>query len=177
MKTVRRWTPIAALAFVAFLSASARAAEPKVRLTAEVILASNKGNTIDPPALAKMKEEFTAKGFSFTSYRRLSSEKVSLHRKPVEVKLPNRRTATLRLDEIKSGTATVRVDISHLASTTLSLGREGSLFQHAGEFEDGQLILVLSPDEAAQPRRVAGGSPPPYDRGSAQDAMSLTPDE
>lgn len=173
----RRWRPMIAFPFIALLSMSALAAEPKVRVTAEVILASNKGNAIDPPTLARMKDQFSEKGFAFTSFRRLSSEKLSLRRKPVEVKLPNRRTATLRLDDIKAGTATVQVDISHLASTTLTLGREGSLFQHAGEFEGGQLILVLSPDEAAQPRHVAGGSRPPYDRGSAQDAMSLTPDD
>lgn len=142
---------------LAFASGAAMAAEPKVRVNAQIVLASNNGNTVDPPALAGMKNQFTQKGFAFTSYRRLSSEKLSLKRDPVELKLPNQRTATLRLDAMKAGVATVRVDISNLSSTTLTMGREGSLFQHAGEHEGGQLILVLSPDHTGQPRHTASG--------------------
>jgi len=149
---------LARIGFIVLLASfGARAAEPQVRVTAEVILASNKGNTIDPPALARMRDQFTQKGFAFTSYRRLSSEKLKLRRQPVELKLPNHRTATLHLDEMKAGTATVRVEISNLASTTLTMGREGSLFQHAGDYEGGQLILVLSPDQPSQPRRIVSG--------------------
>jgi hypothetical protein len=143
------------MAFVA--STAASAAEPKVRVTAEVVLASNTGNAIDPPALARMKAQFTQKGFAFTSYRRLSTEKLTLRRKPVELKLPNQRMATLCLEDMKDGTATVKVEISGLSSTTLTMGREGSLFQHAGDHDGGQLILVLSPNPAAQPRRIATG--------------------
>jgi len=138
-------------------SAVAWAGEPKVRINAEVILASNNGDAVDPPALARMKNQFSQKGFAFTSYRRLSSEKLSLKREPVELKLPNQRTATLRLDGIKAGVATVRVDISDLSSTTLTMGREGSLFQHAGDHDGGQLILVLSPDHGGQPRHAVIG--------------------
>jgi hypothetical protein len=58
---------------------------------------------------------------------------------------------------MKGGTATVKVEISGLSSTTLTLGREGSLFQHAGDHEGGQLILKISPDRASQPRRTALG--------------------
>jgi hypothetical protein len=160
-------------------SVAASASEPKVRVTAEVILASNQGNTIDPPALARMKDQFSQKGFAFTSYRRLSSEKLALRHKPVELKLPNHRTATLRLDEMKSGTATVRVEISDLSSTTLTMGREGSLFQHAGDHDGGQLILVLSPDHGGQPRRIAIGALRPaegLERESAGGASELAPD-
>ena len=150
---------LARMGFVTLLLVSfdGMTAEPQVRVTAEVILASNKGNTIDPPALVMMKDQFSQKGFAFTSYRRLSSEKLKLRRQPVELKLPNHRTATLHLDEMKAGTATVKVEISNLASTTLSMGREGSLFQHAGDYDGGQLILVLSPDQPSQPRRVVSG--------------------
>ncbi len=144
-------------AVVLLTSAVSFAAEPKVRVTAEVILASNQGNTIDPPGLVRMKNQFSQKGFAFSSYRRLSSEKLALVRK----QLPNLRTATLRLEDMKGGTATVKVEISGLASTTLTLGREGSLFQHAGDHEGGQLILVLSPDRGTQPRRTALGPPRP----------------
>lgn len=144
-------------ALLLLASAVAWAGEPKVRINAEVILASNNGDAVDPPALARMKNQFSQKGFAFTSYRRLSSEKLSLKREPVELKLPNQRTATLRLDGIKAGIATVRVDISDLSSTTLTMGREGSLFQHAGDHDGGQLILVLSPDHGSQPRHAVIG--------------------
>ena len=181
MKIARTLAPVfRPIPLFLLLSAPALAGEPKVRVTAEVILASNQGNAIDPPALVKIKNQFTEKGFAFTSYRRISLEKLSLRRKPVELKLPNRRTATLRLDEMKAGIATVRVDISELTSTILTMGREGSLFQHAGEHEGGQLILRLSPDEAAQPRRVAGSStryPAELNRGGGQESLSFTPVE
>ena len=146
---------LCAAALALFASAVSLAAEPKVRVNAEVILASNNGNTVDPPTLARMKNQFSQKGFAFTSYGRLSSEKLSLKHEPVELKLPNQRTATLRLDAMKGGVATVRVDISNLSSTTLTMGREGSLFQHAGDHDGGQLILVLSPDHGSQPRHAA----------------------
>lgn len=146
-----------AIPLMLFLSTAALASEPKVRINAEVVLASNNGTTIDPPALAHMKDQFSQKGFAFTSYRRLSSEKLSLKQTPVELKLPNGRTATLRLDAMKAGIATVRVEISDLSSTTLTMGREGSLFQHAGEHQGGQLILRLSPDRGGQPRHAVSG--------------------
>jgi len=74
--------------------------------------------------------------------------------------LPNQRSATIRLADIKRGTAFVEVIISQLpsnvviSSTVLTLGREGSLFQHAGDYNGGQLILVISPDEKVKPRRL-----------------------
>lgn len=179
MKIARIFAPaFTPIPLIVLLSAPSLAGEPKVRVTAEVILASNNGNAIDPPALVKIKNQFSEKGIAFTSYRRISLEKLSLRKKPVEIKLPNRRTATLRLDEMKAGIATVRVDISQLTSTILTMGREGSLFQHAGEHEGGQLFLRLSPDETAQPRRIAGSAtryPAELNRGGGQDPLSLTP--
>jgi hypothetical protein len=154
-RTIGR-SKFACIAVIAGLwSPLAPAAEPKVRVTAELILASDKGNSIDPPKLAKVKDQFAEKGFAFTSYRRLSSEKISLRRKPIEMKLPNHRTASLKLDDLKDGIATVRVEISKLSSTTVALGREGSLFQHAGAYNGGQLILMLSPDDDVQPSGLA----------------------
>ena len=84
-------------------------------------------------------------------------EQLALTHQPVELKLPNQRTATLRLDGMKAGVATVRVEISDLSRTTMTMGREGSLFQHAGDHEGGQLILVLSPDRGGQPRHAVSG--------------------
>lgn len=134
--------------------------DPVVQVRTEVVLASNQGSTIDPPDLEKMKRQFSQKGFAFTSYQRLSGDKIAIHKsKPAEIHLPNQRAATIRLDDIKAGTAHVEVIISQLpsnvviSSTGFTLGREGSLFQHAGDYNGGQLILVISPAESAKPRR------------------------
>jgi hypothetical protein len=135
-------------ALVALLVATpaAWAQAPKVEVMADVVLASNKDATIDPPALAKMKDKFAAAGFSFTSYRRLSSQKLAvLKEPPAQLDLPNQRKVELRLQELKDGTATVKLEIPKLIQTTVSLGKEGSVFQHAGPHDGGQLFLVLSP--------------------------------
>jgi hypothetical protein len=139
----------------------ALADDPVVQVRTEVVLASNQGSTVDPPDLERMKKVFSQKGFAFTSYQRLSGEKIAIHKsKPAEIALPNQRSATIRLDDIKRGTASVEVIISQLpsnvviSSTVLTLGREGSLFQHAGDYNGGQLILVISPDDKVKPRRA-----------------------
>jgi hypothetical protein len=149
-----------------FACTAALAGEPQVPINTEVVLASNKGSVIDPPALVKMKEQFSQKGFAFTSFRRLSNQSVVLQpSKHAEIKLPNQRMAIIKLDELKDGSASVEVIISQLpsniviASTILTLGREGSLFQHAGDYEGGQLILVLSPANPAKPRRGCARPP------------------
>ncbi len=139
----------------------ALADDPVVQIRTQVVLASTQGSTVDPPDLDGMKKQFSQKGFAFTSYQRLSGDKIAIHKsKPVEITLPNQRSATLRLDEIKRGTAFVEVIISQLpsnvviSSTVLTLGREGSLFQHAGDYNGGQLFLVISPDDKVKPRRL-----------------------
>jgi hypothetical protein len=161
---------VAALLVLALASwpTLAVAGEPQVPVNTEVVLASNKGSVVDPPELLKMKDQFTRKGFAFTSFRRLSNEKVVLQlSKVVEIKLPNQRMATLKLHDLKYGSASVEVVISQLpsnvviASTILTLGREGSLFQHAGDYEGGQLIVVLSPADSAKPRRPMNGTARP----------------
>jgi hypothetical protein len=139
----------------------ALADDPVVQVRTEVVLASNQGSTVDPPELEKMKKQFSQKGFAFTSYHRLSSERIAIHKsKPAEITLPNQRAAKIRLDNIKHGTASVEVTLSQLpdnvliSSTLLTLGREGSLFQHAGDYNGGQLILVISPAHSAKPRKA-----------------------
>jgi len=152
----------AAILFVTFwVPGLALADDPVVQVRTQVVLASNQGSTIDPPDLDGMKKQFSQKGFAFTSYQRLSGDKIAIHKsKPAEITLPNQRSATIRLAEIKRGTAFVEVIISQLpsnvviSSTVLTLGREGSLFQHAGDYNGGQLILVISPDEKVKPRRL-----------------------
>lgn len=150
----------AAILFTLWVPGLALADDAVVQVRTEVVLASNQGSTVDPPDLEKMKRQFSQKGFAFTSYQRLSGDKIAIHKsKPAEIPLPNQRAATIRLADIKRGTAFVEVIISQLpsnvvvSSTVLTLGREGSLFQHAGDYNGGQLILVISPDEKVKPRR------------------------
>jgi hypothetical protein len=138
------------LGVVAVLSSTASfAQEPKVDVSARVVLASNQGSEIQPPALKKMKEEFARSGITFSSWRQLSAQTVSLEKGKVsEVPLPDGRRAQMRLQKLAEGTATVRVTIPKLVDTEYNLGRTGSVYIRSGDYQDGALILVLSPPSA-----------------------------
>ena len=130
-----------------------RAEDPKVDLRAEVILASNQGNAIEPASLSSVKDEFASAGIVFTSYKQLSSEKLSIDKQhPAEVKLPNGKTASLKLEDLKEGKATVKVR-GLGAEVVIQLGREGSVFQRVGAHQGGQLILMLTPGRGPKPRQ------------------------
>lgn len=125
---------------------AAHAQEQKVKIQVEVVLASNKGDTVEPPELAQMKETFRKQNFSFTSFKRLQLETLELSAaKPTEVRLPNGVNASLKLLALKEGIATVRVDIPQQSGVDVELGRQGSVYQKAGKHVGGELILVLSP--------------------------------
>ena len=125
---------------------AAHAQEQKVKIQVEVVLASNKGDTVDPPELAQMKETFRKQNFSFTSFKRLQLDTLELSAaKPTEVRLPNGVNASLKLLGLKEGIATVRVDIPQQSGVDVELGRQGSVYQKAGKHVGGELILVLSP--------------------------------
>jgi hypothetical protein len=121
------------------------AAEDKVSVKADVVLVSNSGSEVQPPELSKMKESFQRQGFNFTSYKRLSQQTLQLTReKPTEVKLPNGVNASLKLTDMKDGSATVRVDVPRLGATDVRLGKHGSVYQLAGDHVGGKLVLVLT---------------------------------
>ncbi|MFL5346753.1 MAG: hypothetical protein ACJ8AT_18380 [Hyalangium sp.] len=125
---------------------AAQAQEQTVKIQVEVVLASNKGDTVDPPELAQMKETFRKQNFSFTSFKRLQLETLEVSAaKPTEVRLPNGVNASLKLLGLKEGIATVRVDIPQQSGVDVELGRQGSVYQKAGKHVGGELILVLSP--------------------------------
>jgi hypothetical protein len=125
---------------------AAQAQEQTVKIQVQVVLASNKGDTVDPPELAQMRETFRKQNFSFTSFKRLALDTVELSaQKPAEVRLPNGVNATLKLLALKEGIATVRVDIPQQSAVDVELGRQGSVYQKAGKHVGGELILVLSP--------------------------------
>ncbi|GEL72309.1 hypothetical protein MVI01_40930 [Myxococcus virescens] len=128
------------------LPMAASAQDAKVQVQVEVVLASKKGAEVDPPELEKMKEQFQKQNFSFTSFKRLSNEVLTVSAKSAsEVKLPNGANATLQLQGIKDGTATVRVAIPRQPTLDVELGRQGAVYQKAGKYVGGELILVLSP--------------------------------
>ncbi len=130
---------------VLMLPALAQAQDEKVPVQVEVVLASNKGSEVQPPELAKMKATFQKQSFSFTSFKRLSLETLQVTAaKASEVKLPNGVNASLQLLKFEKGTATVRVDVPRLTATDVELGRQGSIYQLAGDHVGGKLLLVLS---------------------------------
>src|SRR5688572_19368169 len=128
------------LAVVALLLPAAALAQDKgeqVEVMAEVVLASTQGAVIDPPTLAAMKEKFAEK-MKYTSFRRLDLQKISVGRASSQLKLPNQKVVTFRLNDLKEGAAKITVEVPP-ASTALTLGREGSLYQAAGKHLGGDL--------------------------------------
>lgn len=137
---------LAVLGVGLLLPVAARAQEEKVQVQAEVVLASKKGSEVDPPELAKMKEQFQKQNFSFTSFKRLSLQVLEVSAsQPTELKLPSGTNASLKLLGMKDGIATVRVAISRQPTLDVELGRQGAVYQKAGKYVGGELILVLSP--------------------------------
>ncbi|WP_163994356.1 hypothetical protein [Pyxidicoccus caerfyrddinensis] len=128
------------------LPVAARAQDEKVQVQAEVVLASKKGSEVEPPELAKMKEQFQKQSLNFTSFKRLSLQVLEVSAKqPTELKLPNGTNATLQLLGMKDGIATVRMSIPRKATLDVELGRQGTVYQMAGKYVGGELILVLAP--------------------------------
>ncbi len=137
---------LAVVVFGLLLPAAARAQDDKVQVQAEVVLASKKGSEVEPPELAKMKEQFQKQNFDFTSFKRLSLQVLEVSAKtPTEVKLPNGANVSLQLLGMKDGIATVRVAIPRQPTLDVELGRQGAVYQKAGKYVGGELILVLTP--------------------------------
>jgi hypothetical protein len=132
------------------LSGEARAQAPapaaqQLRVEVDVVLASRTGTEVEPPQLQKMKATFQKQNFNFTSFKRLSQQSVTVNTQtPTEVKLPNGSTASLKLVRVQAGTATLRVEVPQLSTVDVELGREGSVYQRAGNHVGGELILMLS---------------------------------
>jgi hypothetical protein len=125
---------------------AAHAQNQKVKVQVEVVLVSNKGDTVEPPELAQMKETFRKQNFNFSSFKRLSLETVEVSAdKATEVRLPNGVNASLKLMAFKEDVATVHVEIPRQSAVDVELGRQGSVYQKAGKHVGGELILVLSP--------------------------------
>lgn len=127
-----------------FAAGSALADDVKVDVLVEEVHASNTGSSVDP-ALAQMKESFAKAGLNYTSFHRLSRNRMTLEKgKAKDLTLANGQTAKVRLDSVQGGEAHVAVSVPPV-ETTYKLGREGSVFIQAGPHSGGVLILVLSP--------------------------------
>lgn len=146
MHAVSNRLVLALLGVGLLLPVAARAQDEKVQVQAEVVLASKKGSEVEPPELAKMKEQFQKQNFNFTSFKRLSLQVLDVTAKqPTELKLPSGTNASLQLLGMKDGIATVRVAIPRQPTLDVELGRQGAVYQKAGKYVGGELILVLSP--------------------------------
>lgn len=142
---------LGALALFLAVGTAAFADEPKVEVQAEVVLVSNKGTEIQPPELEAMKKKFAEQGLSFTSYKRMSTQKLALDKaKPAQVSLPNNKSAQLTLDGLQDGTAKLTVHVPPLEKVQYTLGREGSLYVDVGSYAGGKLVLVLSPPASSK---------------------------
>jgi hypothetical protein len=132
---------LAVLALV--VSSVALAEDAKVTVQAEVIHAQVKAGTIEP-SLQQMQAAL-AKGKKYGALKRISTQKLTLQTQPpTVVPLPNGKSAEMSLVTLQQGVATIKLKVISQGEATLKLGRDGSLYQQAGEWEGGDLWLVLS---------------------------------
>jgi len=133
------------------LPGPARAEDAKVEVTAEVVLASNQVNPADP-SLDGIKQAFASEHFNFASLKRLSTDKLQLrHKKPTEVKLPDGRVVSLKLESLKKGKASVGIAMPDGVNTSYTLSHEGTVLVNVGHLPEGELYLVLYPLNSAGP--------------------------
>jgi hypothetical protein len=113
----------------------------KIPVQVDVVYASTKAGAVDE-SLKKMQSTLAAKT-RYLTLTLLSTQRVELEAREHSLTLPNRSSATLKLEALKKGMATVRVKVAS-ADSTSTLGRERSLYVHAGSHDGGDLWLVLS---------------------------------
>lgn len=140
----RFWLSAVIFAAVA-LPGAAFAEGNKIELMADVVLASNNGGKVDPPALEETKKTFAAKNVNYSSWQGLSQRRLSLEpKKTVDVPLPNGKKAQLTLESVTDGVAKVKVTVAP-TTTTFELGRSGNLYVDGGSHQGGQLFVIISP--------------------------------
>jgi len=130
---------LALLALV--VSTAALADDAKVAVKAEVVHAQVKAGVVDPGLEAM--QAALAQGKRYGALRRVSTQKVLLEKKPAGLPLPNGTSAEMSLVTLEQGVATIKLKVPK-GETTSKLGRDGSLYQQAGEWQGGDLWLVLS---------------------------------
>jgi len=125
---------VLALAPVAF-------ADGPVAVQADVVFASTTAGKVDP-SLVKMQETLGAK-VKYLTLEKRSSQKLGVDAKGVTVALPNGKSASLSLEGLKAGVATLRVKLPP-TDATYSLAKEKAFYLQGGSHENGDLWLVLS---------------------------------
>lgn len=112
-----------------------------VPVQADVVFASTSPGKVDP-SLLKMQETLGAK-VKYLTLEKRSSQKLMVDEKGASVSLPNGKSASLALEGLKAGVATLRVKLPP-TDATYSLAKEKSFYLQAGAHEAGELWLVLS---------------------------------
>lgn len=139
-----RLAVLAPLLFPALALAEDPKPSPKVEVRAEVVLAAKEGNELDPPALKAMQQAFAEKKVAYGYLKRVLEQPVSVTNKPVNIKLPNGKDASLLLEKLEADVATIRVRVPP-ADTLYKLGQKGNLYVQGGKHEGKDVWLVLSP--------------------------------
>lgn len=112
-----------------------------VAVQADVVFASTAAGKVDP-SLTKMQETLGAK-VKYLTLEKRSSEKLQVTNRGVTVALPNGKVASLSLEALKDGVATLRVKLAP-TDATYSLAKDKSFYLQGGPHEGGDLWLVLS---------------------------------
>lgn len=139
--TLRAFAALAAVTCLSAAPARADDASAKVPVQADVVFASTAPGQVEP-ALKPMQAKL-AERVKYATLKTLSGKRLELSKAPTALELPNKKTAELVLEALKSDVATVRVKLPP-AETTYTLGRGKSLYLQGGAHDGGELWLVLS---------------------------------
>jgi hypothetical protein len=129
------------LLFAVLALASMAFADGPVAVQADVVFASTTAGKVDP-TLQKMQETLGAK-VKYLTLEKRSSQKLDVDAKGVTVALPNGKVASLTLEGLKAGVATLRVKLPP-TDATYSLAKDKAFYLQGGSHEAGDLWLVLS---------------------------------
>ena len=129
------------LLFAVLALASMAFADGPVAVQADVVFASTTAGKVDP-TLQKMQETLGAK-VKYLTLEKRSSQKLDVDAKGVTVALPNGKSASLTLEGLKAGVATLRVKLPP-TDATYSLAKDKAFYLQGGSHEAGDLWLVLS---------------------------------
>lgn len=127
--------------FAVLAIASLAFADGPVAVQADVVFASTTAGKVDP-SLLKMQETLGAK-VKYLTLEKRSSQKLTVDAKGVAVALPNGTSASLTLEGLKAGVATLRVKLPP-TDATYSLAKDKAFYLQGGSHEGGDLWLVLS---------------------------------
>ena len=126
---------------LALVVSTAAMADGPVPVQADVVFASTQAGKVDP-TLTKMQETLGAK-VKYLTLEKRSSQKLDVDAKGVTVALPNGKVASLTLEGLKAGVATLRVKLPP-TDATYSLAKDKAFYLQGGSHEAGDLWLVLS---------------------------------